>query len=148
MRSTERPPTPPHRASNLRAIVMKYVHTLLLASILLLGACSSSRETAGTAELQGTETGAVKVGPNESVMDVILRTPGVYLTPSGQLRIRGSSTPPLIVVDGIITGRSLGHINPEDVDTVRVLKGPETAIYGFRGGAGVIEITTKRGGSR
>lgn len=78
-------------------------------------------------------------------MEVILRTPGVYQTPTGQLRIRGSNTPPLVVVDGIVTGRSLSHINPEDVDTVRVLKGPETAIYGFRGGAGVIEITTKRG---
>lgn len=93
---------------------------------------------------------------------------GVQVTvPSGILgsapviRIRGtnsisSGADPLYVVDGIpiITGSQsgvtpnnpLGDINPNDIQSVEVLKdGASTAIYGSRGSNGVIIITTKRG---
>lgn len=69
---------------------------------------------------------------------------------------------PLIVIDGIpmdnsnynsvrgIGGRDYGDasadINPDDVESVTVLKGgPATALYGSRGGNGVIVYTTKSG---
>lgn len=52
----------------------------------------------------------------------------------------------LIVVDGIPAGTRLGDIDPSDVEHVAVLKGPvAAAVYGSRGQAGVLEITTKRG---
>ncbi|NDP20788.1 MAG: TonB-dependent receptor [Paludibacter sp.] len=62
--------------------------------------------------------------------------------------IRGRSTwqnsSPLVLVDGI--ERSMNDIDPNEVETVSVLKDASaTAVYGTRGGNGVIIVTTKRG---
>jgi len=83
--------------------------------------------------------------------------------PGGGLsvRIRGSNSiaansEPLYVIDGIpaITGTSsndpyqnpLSSISPNDIENIEVLKdASSTAIYGARGAAGVVLITTKRG---
>ncbi|MGC6421530.1 MAG: SusC/RagA family TonB-linked outer membrane protein [Flavobacteriaceae bacterium] len=68
----------------------------------------------------------------------------------GVVRLRGISTvganvSPLVVVDGII-GASLDNVDPADIETINVLKdGSASAIYGSRGSAGVILVTTKRG---
>jgi TonB-dependent starch-binding outer membrane protein SusC len=71
---------------------------------------------------------------------------------SPKLLIRGFATitggsNPLIVVDGVVTSfGGLNDINPDDIDQVDVLKdAAATAIYGSRGGSGVLLITTKRG---
>ncbi len=64
--------------------------------------------------------------------------------------IRGLSTltnrneGPLVLVDGI--ERSFSQLDPEDIESITVLKdAASTAVYGVRGGNGVIIITTKRG---
>ena len=68
-------------------------------------------------------------------------------TPS--VRIRGinsinAGNDPLIVVDGSPYDGSLNDINPTDVESMTVLKdASSTALYGARGGNGVILITTK-----
>ena len=66
------------------------------------------------------------------------------------IRIRGTrsitaSNDPLIVVDGVIGAVSgLGDINPQDIESISVLKdASSTAIYGAEGANGVIIITTK-----
>ncbi|WP_343536694.1 TonB-dependent receptor [Sphingobacterium thalpophilum] len=70
---------------------------------------------------------------------------------SMNINIRGISTvnsnAPLVVIDGIITeGGTLNKINPDDIETVSVLKDAgSTAIYGSRSANGVILVTTKRG---
>lgn len=68
------------------------------------------------------------------------------------IRIRGTrsieaSNEPLIVVDGVMDAISdLNDLNPEDVESISVLKdASSTAIYGSRGSNGVIIITTKAG---
>lgn len=67
-----------------------------------------------------------------------------------QLRLRGLSTlganaSPLIVIDGAVGG-SIGNVDPNDIETMTVLKDASAAaIYGSRGASGVILITTKRG---
>lgn len=87
------------------------------------------------------------------------------------IRIRGinsidvtQSNDPLFVIDGIILDnststagsgsgynvRSVGNrasdINPEDIETINILKGgAATALYGLRGSNGVVVITTKKG---
>ena len=67
------------------------------------------------------------------------------------INIRGISTvnsnAPLVVIDGIITeGGTLNKINPDDIETVSVLKDAgSTAIYGSRSANGVILVTTKKG---
>jgi TonB-dependent starch-binding outer membrane protein SusC len=69
---------------------------------------------------------------------------------SSTLRLRGLSTvgantSPLVVVDGVI-GASLDNVDPNDIESVNVLKdGSAAAIYGSRGSSGVIIVTTKRG---
>ncbi|MBB5284561.1 TonB-linked SusC/RagA family outer membrane protein [Rhabdobacter roseus] len=70
-----------------------------------------------------------------------------------RIRIRGvgsinSSLDPLYVVDGIIGVTNANLLNPNDIESVEVLKDASaTAIYGARGANGVIIITTKRGKS-
>ncbi len=60
-----------------------------------------------------------------------------------KLNIRGFSDNPLVLIDGI-EGR-LGQIDPNDIESVSVLKDASAAIYGARAGNGVILVTTKRG---
>ncbi|MCE7864688.1 MAG: SusC/RagA family TonB-linked outer membrane protein [Bacteroidetes bacterium CHB5] len=69
---------------------------------------------------------------------------------SATFRLRGISTigsnsQPLIVIDGVL-GASLDNVDPNDIESINVLKdGSAAAIYGSRGSAGVILVTTKRG---
>lgn len=58
----------------------------------------------------------------------------------------GGGTRPLIVVDGI-PDRDLNRLNPDDIESVTVLKDASAAIYGVRSANGVILVTTKRGKS-
>ncbi|MEO0042508.1 MAG: hypothetical protein RL329_1956 [Bacteroidota bacterium] len=62
-----------------------------------------------------------------------------------------AATGPFIVVDGIpfsTTGGSLNDINPNDIESMEILKDASAvAIYGTRGANGVILISTKRGKS-
>jgi TonB-linked SusC/RagA family outer membrane protein len=74
--------------------------------------------------------------------------------PSTQVRGKNSinaSSEPYIVVDGIPLSRtdgSVNDINPNDIESVEILKDPSAvAIYGVNGSNGVILITTKRGTS-
>ncbi|CAN5853569.1 SusC/RagA family TonB-linked outer membrane protein [soil metagenome] len=101
------------------------------------------------------------------------RSAGVSVMQSGgtagsgsRIRIRGSnsvslSNEPLLVVDGvrvnnaaqsfsIATGGQapsrLNDLNPEDIETIEILKGPAAAaLYGTAAANGVIQVTTKRG---
>lgn len=64
----------------------------------------------------------------------------------GQNSIEGSSTP-LYIVDGIpVEAAAFQGLNPNDFATVDILKdASSTALYGSRGSAGVIVVTTKKG---
>ena len=84
---------------------------------------------------------------------------GVFVSPnSGEpgagavIRIRGTGTlnnaNPLYVIDGMIT-YDASLVNPQDVESLEVLKDASAAaIYGSRGANGVIIITTKNGKNR
>jgi TonB-linked SusC/RagA family outer membrane protein len=93
-----------------------------------------------------------------------------YITVRGQNSITGNNQP-LFVVDGIPIDNSMNYsgnpddgvnnlgggvaysnraidLNPDDIETISVLKGgAATALYGLRAGNGVVIITTKKGGS-
>lgn len=97
--------------------------------------------------------------PVTSATSVLLgATPGVQVSSSsGQpgsessIFIRGlgsisASNTPLIVVNGMPYDQSLSTINPNDIESISVLKDASSAaLYGARGGNGVILITTKTG---
>lgn len=67
------------------------------------------------------------------------------------LAVRGLSTihgplNPLIVMDNFIYEGDISNINPNDVESITILKdAAATSIYGAKGGNGVIVITTKKG---
>ncbi|GAB3758479.1 TonB-dependent receptor [Spirosoma pomorum] len=66
------------------------------------------------------------------------------------VRIRGFGTindnSPLYVVDGVPTKGNLNTLNPNDIESLQVLKDASAAsIYGSRAGNGVVIITTKKG---
>lgn len=57
-----------------------------------------------------------------------------------------SNTQPLIVIDNFPYEGELDLINPQDIESITILKdGPASSIWGTRAGNGVIVITTKRG---
>jgi len=70
---------------------------------------------------------------------------------SASIRIRGigsmsASNAPLYVVDGVPYDGEISAINPQDIESMTVLKdAAANAIYGARGANGVVLITTKRG---
>ncbi len=79
---------------------------------------------------------------------------GLSVVNSGQpgqepdIRIRGTvsrnQTKPLYVVDGIFS-EDISYINPNDIESIELLKDPSSlAIFGVRGANGVILVTTKK----
>ena len=57
--------------------------------------------------------------------------------------IRNFSQPPLIIVDGMES--TIEQINPNDIESISILKDAAAAIYGSRAGNGVVVVKTKRG---
>lgn len=97
--------------------------------------------------------------PVKNVADILQgRSAGVEVTSSSgmpgagaKVRIRGTtsinkSSDPLYVIDGIISSSGLDGLNPQDIQSMEVLKdASSTAIYGSRGANGVILVTTRSG---
>ncbi|MDQ1086430.1 TonB-dependent SusC/RagA subfamily outer membrane receptor [Siphonobacter sp. SORGH_AS 1065] len=82
-------------------------------------------------------------------------TVGTDNSPGGgtMVRIRGFGTinnnSPLYIVDGVPTQGTLNNINPNDIESLQVLKDASAAsIYGARAANGVVIITTKKGKPR
>ena len=152
-----------------------YRHALpalvLLAGVLVsLGSGCASKSTTSEAEpeiARQTDSVSVFAGtsqevqkrPEESVLTVLQgRTSGaiVSMSPSGAISvlIRGAgsfygASQPLYVVDGVPVrpgpGGTLAGLNPYDIVSIRVLKGPpETTLYGVRGANGVVVIKTRQ----
>ncbi len=138
----------------------------LFAVLLLTPSLAQAQKKASSRGLVTAED--IAKHPNDPIERIIARkVPGVEVVraPGGgnMLRIRGGVTlpdaesglqvdkSPLYVIDGMpirTNDGSLPPIDPQDVDSVRVLKGSETAVFGIEGADGVIVFTTKRGKAR
>lgn len=126
-----------------------------------------SASTVKSDELVAAKSGSVMSGLSGKVAGVNVTNSGGTGT-SQKVVVRGltsfSANQPLYVVDGVPIqndfsgantlnntvdfGNSANDINPEDVESVTVLKGASaTALYGSRAANGVIMITTKRAGN-
>lgn len=87
------------------------------------------------------------------VAGLSITRPGGNPNNAFNVRLRGLSTfgansSPLVVLDGVI-GASLENVDPNDIQSIDVLKdGSAAAIYGARGSSGVILITTTRQGKK
>lgn len=133
--------------------------SLLLEEVVVVGygVQKKSDLTGAVSSLKGKELERVTTPNIEQALQG--KIPGVYVAPSsGQpgagavIRIRGTGTlnnnNPLYVIDGMIT-EDASSVNPQDVESIEVLKDASSAaIYGSRGANGVIIITTKNGKKR
>ena len=136
---------------------------IVILPLVLSTACAShgAKDTESPRPVYAPDAATVGRTDGKSVEDLFAgRFAGVTVsqTASGglQIRIRGGSTSfygsdePLFVVDGTpLTPGSGGiiYLEPSEIQKIEVLKNPaDVAIYGIRGGNGVVKITTKRAG--
>ncbi|MDR2969567.1 MAG: TonB-dependent receptor [Tannerellaceae bacterium] len=99
-------------------------------------------------ELQEIPVATVAEALQGRASGVFIQTTGAPGSPT-TIRVRGigsiNDANPLIVVDGV-SGVPMESINPNDIESLQVLKDASaTAIYGAQGANGVIIITTKQG---
>lgn len=98
--------------------------------------------TSALSQLQGKVAGANIVsasGRPGTAPSVLLRGPT-------SIDASGRSQEPLYIVDGAFIQGTIADINPNDIESIEVVKGAAAAnLYGARAGAGVINITTKSG---
>ncbi len=92
-----------------------------------------------------------KYASYKSIYEILKGTPGVMVT-GNSIKIQGvssfnSGTEPLFVVNGM-TVESVDGISPAMVESISVLKGAATSIYGSRGTNGVIIITLLNGSEK
>lgn len=99
--------------------------------------------------------------PNVNIVQSLQgKLPGLNITNTGssaegevKMRVRaknsiGADAGPLIVLDGIQYEGFISEINPNDIESIEVLKDASSAaIYGARAAGGVLLITTKKGAS-
>ena len=128
-----------------------------LAEVVVVGYGTQKRSDL-TGAISSVKSEDLKQLPMQRVDQALQgRAPGVMvLNPSGQpggkttIRIRGmnsinGSNQPLVVVDGL-QGVDIESLNPNDIESIEILKDASaTAIYGSQGANGVLMITTKKG---
>lgn len=142
--------------ANMKIVLEPDNRSLDEVMVIAYGTQKKSAFTGSAAVVGSGEIGKVQV---TNAVDALKgKAAGVQInTASGQpgttptIRIRGvnsinAGNNPLIVLDGSPYDGSLNNINPADVENMTVLKdAASTALYGARGGNGVILITTKSG---
>ncbi len=155
-------------ASDGMTVAMKTKQTMLNQVVVVGYGTQNKREVTGSIyKVKGAEITSLPVPSFEAGLQG--RAPGVTVMQSSGLagagsaiKIRGVSSitsggDPLYVIDGVILPQNQGErigavntnvlntINPDDIESIDILKDASaTAIYGSRGANGVVLITTKR----
>ena len=144
-------------AKNMKIVLDPDNHALDEVMVVAFGTAKKSAFT-GSAAVVSSEELSKKISTN--VTDALVGSvPGLQLRgSSGQpgsdnngVNIRGiasmyAATDPLVIVDGAPYPGNLSSLPSEDIESVTVLKdAASAALYGARGAAGVILITTKSG---
>ena len=144
------------KASNGMKISLKE-DTESLEEVVVVGYGTQKKEslTGAMANIKGEKLKDITSATVENMLNG--KVSGVYVAPgsgrpgsTGAIIIRGQTslngaTAPLWVVDGVIVGNSAGDLNPDDIETMTVLKdAASTAIYGSEGANGVVVVTTKQ----
>ncbi len=139
---------------NLEVRIMEEAHLFDQVVVVGYGIQKKSDLTGAVSTVKGKDISRVATANVEQALQG--KVSGVYVAPSSGtpgagavIRIRGTGTlnnaNPLYVIDGMIT-YDASLVNPEDVESIEVLKDASAAaIYGSRGANGVIIITTKTG---
>lgn len=138
-------------------IILKEDNQLLEEVVVVGYGTVKKSDLTGSVSTVGTRS--FETQPVKNVSQILQgRTAGVEVTNTSgmpgagaKVRIRGTtsinkSSDPLYVIDGIISSSGLDGLNPQDIQSMEVLKdASSTAIYGSRGANGVILVTTRNG---
>ncbi|MDR2809571.1 MAG: SusC/RagA family TonB-linked outer membrane protein [Tannerellaceae bacterium] len=146
-------------------------NSLGLDEVVVVGYGTVSRKNLTTAISKISADDVPKVGNSNMSQLLLGRAAGLQATmasaqPGGnvEISIRGAGSAPVFVVDGVVVpGESLepsagglvtptsisrsglAGLNPEDIESIEVLKDASASIYGIGAANGVILVTTKRG---
>ena len=126
----------------------------MLAETVVIGYGSAKKRdlTGSITNIKGDEIANKPVANPLSALQG--KVPGVQVINSGragedpEIRVRGTNSingyKPLYVVDGLFND-NINFLNPQDIESMEILKDPSSlAIFGVRGANGVIIITTKK----
>ncbi|MFA6335842.1 MAG: TonB-dependent receptor plug domain-containing protein, partial [Bacteroidales bacterium] len=126
----------------------------LLNSVVVVG-YGTQKKSNLTGSVSTVDTKFIENKPFTNASQALQGVSGLYVNQEGgqpgndvsTIRIRGVGTlndnNPLVLVNGI--EYSLKDVNPEDIESISVLKDASASIYGSRASNGVILVTTKRG---
>ena len=120
------------------------------------GTRKKSHNTGAIAQVGGGEIAAIQANRVDDALagklaGVLIQNQDGEPGADPKIQIRAASSisgdsNPLIVVDGYPISGSLATVNPNDIESIEVLKdAASAAIYGSRGANGVILVTTKKG---
>ena len=140
--------------SNITVVLEEDNNTLNDVVVIGYGTMKKKLVTGATVQVKGEDI--AKLNTTNALEAMQSSTPGVQITQSStqpgkgyKVYIRGigttGSASPLYVIDGV-AGGNLDGINPNDIESIDVLKdAASAAIYGSRAANGVILVTTKQG---
>lgn len=141
--------------------------TELLDETVVVGYGTQKKESLTAAITSVRAEEVLKTKQNDVVTALQGKVPGLLIRQSGgtpgsfgaDVSLRGYGAP-LIVIDGVVrtssytngnkgisTDLEFSQLNPEDIESISVLKDASASIYGLGAGNGVIMITTKKGTS-
>jgi len=122
-------------------------------------AYGTQKKTSLTGAIQEVKSDEILMRPTSSVASALegmvtgVQVNSTYGVPGEDpsIRIRGigtvnGSSSPLYILDGVPYGGNISDLNPQDIESMSVLKdAASAALYGNRASNGVILITTKKG---
>ena len=122
------------------------------------GTRKKSHNTGAIAQVEGADIAAIQAARVDDALagklsGVLIQNQSGEPGADPRIQIRAASSlsgasGPLIVVDGYPISGNLSTVNPNDIESLEVLKdAASAAIYGSRGANGVILVTTKKGRS-
>lgn len=109
-------------------------------------------KSSSTTSVQSIDGDKINLGSSSNVNDalrgqlsgLIVRRPNTGMPDDfATFVIRNFSQPPLIIVDGMEA--TIEEVDPNDVESISILKDAAAAVYGSRAGNGVVVVKTKRG---
>ena len=110
------------------------------------------QKSSSTTSVQSIDGDKINLGSSSNVNDalrgqasgLIVRRPNTGMPDDfATFVIRNFSQPPLIIVDGMEA--TIEEVDPNDIESISILKDAAAAVYGSRAGNGVVVVKTKRG---
>ncbi len=143
-------------STNLEVVLELNIEQLEEVVVVGYGTRKKSHNTGAIAQIGGQDVAAVQANRVDDALagklaGVLIQNQSGEPGADPKIQIRAASSlsgdsNPLVVVDGYPISGSLATVNPNDIESLEVLKdAASAAIYGSRGANGVILVTTKKG---